>query len=294
MEEFRVRCLFHPGRWSPFPRLRHLHVVREDMQFSTGWSVCLWRATLHILPEFHGIPWFLLVFWLKTDLCADLSFHADLYVFERPLFKGSRCCSNTGLNSPAQSNWHSVLYLVSTISIQMCMNMYIYIHNIHHLQLAAPYSTPNEISLLTCLHGVTCFSVLSRSLLKQSNPCHPVATKVERCEMEDPQHFHYEIRTLGKKFVKVAKLWQLNWQKWGIWWPICTLRRYFAKVLCWRLLRPHRRFWTQTCHKLGQLCLWQAGLKIGVPKRAIWASNHFELQTYTWYQVKCVKWSVST
>ena len=241
MEEFRVRCLFHPGRWSPFPRLRHLHVVREDMQFSTGWSVCLWRATLHILPEFHGIPWFLLVFWLKTDLCADLSFHADLYVFERQLFKGSRCCSNTGLNSPAQSNWHSVLYLVSTISIQMCMNMYLYI--IH---------TPCSLRLhIQCQTRSLCWHACMESHASQtchvhhwSKAIHVILSRPKWSAARWKIHNTFTMRFahLAKKIVKVAKLWLLNWQKWGIWWPICTLHRCFAKVLCWRLLRPHRSF----------------------------------------------------
>ncbi len=76
--------------------------------------VCMKGYTAH--PA--RIPWFLLVFWLKQILCTDLSFHADLYVSELQLFKGSRCCANSGLNSFAQSNWHSSTWLLQYLYVR--------------------------------------------------------------------------------------------------------------------------------------------------------------------------------
>ncbi len=108
--------------------------------------------------------------------------------------------------------------------------------------------------------GVTCFSDFSLSLLKQSNPCHPVATKVERCEMEDPQNFHYEIRTLGNNlWSRLPNYDSWIWQKWRFG-DLSCLHRYELQICQGIVLAP-----SSPAQELSEpdmpraRCLWRAG-----------------------------------
>lgn len=198
------------------------------MQFSTGWSVCLWRATLHILPEFHGIPWFLLVFWLKNRFVRRLVISCRPLRFRTSAFQGFKMLFKrwTQQSCPKQltfSTWY-LQYLYRCVWIYVKYTRFAACSSIFNAKRDLFADMPAWSHMLLRLVTFTSEAKQSMSSCRDQSGAlrDGRSTTLSLWDSHTWQKIGESCQAMTFELTKMGYLR----------WPICTLHRYFAKVLC--------------------------------------------------------------